>query len=38
MENQIHKKREYKNVFTKKTMKEVQIKPMDIVVLSNTIL
>jgi cyclomaltodextrinase len=36
--NPILRKGEYKDVFTKKTMKEVQIKPMDIVVLSNTIL
>ncbi|OOG71072.1 glycoside hydrolase family 13 protein [Flavobacterium sp. A45] len=36
--NPILKKGEFKDVFTKKTMKEVQIKPMDIVVLSNTIL
>ncbi|PZX94983.1 alpha-amylase [Flavobacterium aquariorum] len=36
--NPILKKGEYKDVFTKKTMKEVQIKPMNIVVLSNTII
>jgi cyclomaltodextrinase / maltogenic alpha-amylase / neopullulanase len=36
--NSILKKGEYKDVFTKKTIKELQIKPMDIVVLSNTIL
>ena len=36
--NAILKKGEYKDVFTKKAMKEIQVKPMDIVVLSNTIL
>ena len=36
--NPILKKGEYKDVFTKKIMKNLQIKPMDIVVLSNTIL
>ncbi|MDR6846054.1 glycoside hydrolase family 13 protein [Flavobacterium granuli] len=36
--NTILNKGEYKDVFTKKAMKEVQVKPMDIVVLSNTIL
>jgi cyclomaltodextrinase len=36
--NSILKKGEYKDVFTKRTMKEIQIKPMDIVVLSNIIL
>lgn len=35
--NPILKKGEYKDVFTKKIMKNLQIKPMDIVVLSNTI-
>nr|WP_315159043.1 glycoside hydrolase family 13 protein [uncultured Flavobacterium sp.] len=36
--NSILKKGEYKDVFTKKIMKEFQLKPMDIVVLSNIIL